>query len=406
MTMKKVLLSFTLLLTVMGWSQERCNYTQKLNEVFDRHPEMVQLHEQTRNTIRQMADYSTESEQQTNNVITVPVVVHVLYKNANQNISDAQIDSQIAVLNADFRKLNADVNTVPLHFREMAADMEIAFVRASVTPSGQPTTGVTRKQVAANFNFDDNYYLASGQLAWNPNRYLNIWVGAFIDQGLLGWAYPPAAAGYSFDGLCIGYTNFGTMGTAQYPYNKGRTATHEIGHYFGLEHPWGDDGSACGTPQNSDGVADTPATSNPYYGCSAIYPSNSLTCVNSTHGAMFMNFMDYGDDRCIKMFSNGQKTIVRSTITNIRTQLLGVDNLVHYNDIKVYPNPAESFISIKTGVTPVDRVEFFDQSGRLVKTEAVADEAQIAISELQTGIYYLRLYNGDTYLKSDKLMKN
>lgn len=405
--MKKLLLSCALFATAVGFAQERCNYTQKLNELFMQQPELVAQHEQVKNTIRSLAAYQTESSTSTNNVVTVPVVVHVLYKNNTQNVSDAQIASQLAVLNADFRKLNTDVNTVPEHFRNMAADLEIAFVMASVDPNGDATNGIVRKSVPSSFIFDDNYYRGNlnGSAAWNPNKYLNIWVGEFTDQGLLGWAYPPVAAGMSFDGLCIGYTCFGTMGTAQSPYNKGRTATHEIGHYFGLEHPWGDDYSACGTPANSDGVDDTPATYNPYFGC-PVYPNNAYTCVNSQHGAMFMNFMDYGNDACLKMFSNGQKTIVRSTIQNIRTQLLGLDNIERYNDIKVYPNPAESFISVKTGVTPVDRVEFYDQTGRLVKTERVADEAQITISDLQAGIYYLRLYNGDAYLKSDKLMKN
>ena len=411
--MKKILTLLVVISSIAMFSQRTCATMDKLHERMNADPSFAQHHKDVMDGI-QNPNNTQELNRNPNApavVVTIPVVFHVLYKNATQNISDAQINSQLAVLNSDYRKLNADFNTVvPAAFQPLGADMQIAFVKATITPTGASTTGITRKSVGSSFVFEDSYYLAAGELAWNPNQYLNIWIGRFTDNTLLGFAYLPSSAGQAFDGLCIGDQYFGTTGTASAPFNKGRTATHEIGHYFGLEHPWGDDGSTCGSGANSDGVADTPATDNPHYNCPT-FPTNVNTCTSSANGAMFMNFMDYVDDACMAFFTTGQKTIVNNAVNTIRTSLLSsptlaVNNFEAFKSILIYPNPASKNFTITSPQVDIDEVEIFNTMGQLVKTQKLTQTNNaINIEEFASGTYYIRIYNQGQFLKSDKVIK-
>lgn len=397
------------------YGQERgCATYEKLEQFYRKNPEAKLIEKDLDNflTRKQKGSFAKE------NVVTIPVVVHVLYKNSEQNISDAQIQSQLSVLNADFRKLNADFSTVvPAAFQGAASDMQIAFCLATKDPSGNPTNGIIRKSVASSFVFDDNYYVGSngGDNVWDPSKYLNIWVGAFTNNNLLGWAYPPVAAGYPDDGLCITYTAFGTMGTAQAPYNKGRTATHEIGHYFGLNHIWGasNNPTVCGTALNDDGCADTPATNQPYFG-SPVFPDNSFMCNPTATGAMFMNYMDYVRDGSMAMFTNDQKTIAQNTLSGPRASLLNsnactflaVNEVEKSNSINLFPNPTTQYISIASPLTKIDEVEIFNSEGRLVKKAVIRNETdKIDVKDFASGVYYVRTYNGRNFIKSMKFIK-
>lgn len=410
--MKKTFISLMILLSAYINAQQRsCGTTQKLQELIANDPSFAQHHAETMDYLRN-PQVQAANRQQPNVVYTIPVVVHVLYKNATQNISDAQIASQIAILNADYRKTNSDFNTVvPTAFRSLGADFELAFCMATRKPDGTATTGIERKSVSTSFVFEEEYYTSTGLPVWDPTKYLNIWVGRFTDNTLLGFAYPPTIVGTPWaikDGLCIGDQFFGSTGTALAPYNKGRTATHEIGHYFGLDHPWGD-GSCSG----DDGVADTPATSEPYYDC-VTFPNNDFTCTTTTNGAMFMNYMDYVPDACMAFFTTGQKAIATATMNGPRASLktsngcqsLSVTEQEAINAIAVYPNPVSQFFMITSPQINVDFVEIFNTSGQLVKTQKLDEiNNKIQVGELQTGIYYLRIYNEGKLLKSDKLVK-
>jgi hypothetical protein len=410
--MKKIIISALVFVSAFMNAQQRtCGTNQKLEELKANDPSFAQHHAETMSYLRN-PEVQAANRQQPNTVYTIPVVVHVLYKNATQNISDAQIASQIAILNADYRKTNSDFNTVvPTAFRPLGADFELAFCMATRKPDGTATTGIERKSVSSSFVFEDQYYTSAGLPVWDPTKYLNIWVGRFTDNTLLGFAYLPSIVGTSManqDGLCIGDQFFGSTGTALAPYNKGRTATHEIGHYFGLDHPWGD-----GTCSGDDGVADTPATYDAYYDC-VTFPNNDYTCTTSTNGAMFMNYMDYVPDACMAFFTTGQKAIATATMNGPRASLktsngcqsLSVTEQEAINAIAVYPNPVSQFFMITSPQINVDFVEVFNTSGQLVKTQKL-DEVnnKIQVSELQSGIYYLRIYNEGKLLKSDKLIK-
>ncbi|MFM1744957.1 MAG: hypothetical protein RLZZ630_894, partial [Bacteroidota bacterium] len=242
-----------------------------------------------------------------------PVVVHVLYANANQNITDAQIASQIEVLNEDFSRLNPDTNNTPAAFQGIAGSPQINFCLAQVDPNGAPTSGIERRQTTtSSFGTNDNIkrFVNGGLDAWDPTQYFNIWVGN-LGNFLLGYAEFPTATLSNTYGVVIHYNYFGRNGSAQAPFNKGRTATHEVGHCFGLYHIWGDDGNAC---SGSDLVADTPNQGGENYGCPA-YPLTD-NCATANPGVMFMNYMDYTDDACMNLFTQGQSTRVLNTFNN------------------------------------------------------------------------------------------
>lgn len=234
-------------------------------------------------------------------LVTIPVVVHVVYNTTAENISDAQVLSQITVLNADFRKLNSDAANVPAAFSGLAADANIEFCLASTDPNGATTTGITRTSTTAtSFSTNDGvkFSTSGGKNAWDATKYLNIWV-CDISGGILGYAQFPGGSA-STDGVVIDYQYFGTTGTATAPFNKGRTATHEVGHWLNLYHIWGDDGTGC---TGTDSVSDTPNQADENYGC-PVFPQ--VSCSNGPNGDMFMNYMDYTDDACMYMFSTGQ----------------------------------------------------------------------------------------------------
>jgi hypothetical protein len=246
----------------------------------------------------------------------IPVVVHVVYKTAAQNISDAQVKSQIDVLTADFRKKNADVSSTPGAFSALATDARVVFELAKTDPSGNPTTGITRTATTVtSFTDDDAVKSAAtgGANAWPADKYLNIWVCP-LSGGLLGYAQFPGGPAAT-DGVVIRHSAFGTTGTAAAPFNLGRTATHEVGHWLNLRHIWGDDGTGC---SGSDFVTDTPNQAGPNVGVPA-FPH--VSCGNGPNGDMFMNYMDYVDDAAMVMFSAGQVTRMQATLDGLRSAI-------------------------------------------------------------------------------------
>jgi len=260
-------------------------------------------------------------------VTLIPVVVHVLFNTPDQNIGDAQVTSQIDVLNRDYRRLNPDVAQVPSAWRPITADSRIEFRLASHGPDGLPTSGITRTQTrTASFSTDDTVKFASsgGHDAWPADRYLNLWVcPRLFDPAigeLLGYAQFPGGAPAT-DGVAIAHSFFGTTGTVRAPFDLGRTATHEVGHWLNLLHIWGDDGGAC---SGSDNVPDTPNQADHNFN-KPTFPH--VTCQNGPNGDMFMNYMDYVDDDTMFMFTKGQVARIRAALNGPRASLLTSDGL-------------------------------------------------------------------------------
>jgi hypothetical protein len=233
-------------------------------------------------------------------IIVIPVVVHVVWNETEQNISDEQIQSQLVVLNQDFRKGNADIVTIPEPFLGLAEDAQIEFRLATRDPSGNPSVGITRTRTDKTiFTSDDEavkFDSLGGVNAWPANRYLNIWV---CPCDSLGYAQLPGGPKET-DGVVVDYEAFGTTGTAAYPFHLGRTATHEVGHWLNLFHIWGEDGTGC---SGTDLVDDTPLQDGPHYG-TPTFPQ--VSCANGPYGGLYVNFMDYVDDSAMVMFTRMQ----------------------------------------------------------------------------------------------------
>ncbi len=249
-------------------------------------------------------------------ITVIPVVVHVVFNSAAENISDEQIHSQITVLNQDFRSTNPDASNTPSVFQPLVADARIEFELATTDPSGNPTTGITRTETTVTaFGDDDGVKSAStgGADAWPRDKYLNMWVCS-LTGGLLGYAQFPGGP-EATDGVVIRHSAFGNTGTAAAPFDLGRTTTHEIGHWLNLRHIWGDDGNGC---NGDDFVADTPNQASENTGMPS-FPH--VSCDNDPNGDLFMNYMDYTDDAGMFMFTHGQVTRMHAALDGDRSGL-------------------------------------------------------------------------------------
>lgn len=265
-------------------------------------------------------------------LVTIPVVVHVVYNSEDQNISEEQIKSQIDVLNKDYRGKNKDRDMVPGVFKPLCADALVEFKLADKDPGGSPIEGITRtKTNKTKFSEMDSgvkFSSKGGHDAWPRDTYLNLWVCDLRD-GLLGYAQFPGGPEKT-DGVVINYLAFGTTGTATAPFNKGRTAVHEVGHWLDLIHIWGD--TICGT----DEVDDTPPQKDKNFESPQFPHISDKNCNPDPNGDMFMNYMDYVDDASMYMFTLGQAARIDATLATTRSSLVKPE----VKDIVIVGDPA------------------------------------------------------------------
>lgn len=240
-------------------------------------------------------------------LLTIPVIVHVVFQTNEQNISDGQIQSQIRVLNQDFRATNPDISRIPPVWRPLATDAQLEFRLAEVTRT-------QTDRVA--FSTDDSVKFSSsgGHDVVDPDTHLNIWV-CNIEGGILGYAQFPGGSPAT-DGVVILHSAFGTEGTAAAPFNLGRTSTHEIGHYLNLHHIFGD--SPAPSCNDDDFIDDTPIQESPNFNKPS-FPS--ISCSNAPNGDMFMNYMDYVDDDTMFMFTTQQVLRMRTALAEQKPNL-------------------------------------------------------------------------------------
>jgi hypothetical protein len=413
--MKKLLLLTTLALTHWASAQapEKCGSMQAYQQQLQ-HP----VHGPKTAAVQAAANHwlaNNPGAGSNRSVITIPVVVHVVYKNAAQNITDQQVYSQIAVLNQDFRRLNADTINTPAIFDTIAADMGVEFCLATTDPNGNPTNGITRTsttggQLFGFFGpFDDVKAGSTGGIdPWPTDKYFNIWVCELF-PGLLGYAQFPGGDPMT-DGVVITYNAFGTIGTVQAPALLGRTTTHEVGHWFGLYHIWGDD-QDCTT--GIDSIPDTPnAAAASQSDCNVTL--NSCSNEDPYWGSvdppdMVQNYMDYSNDSCMNMFTLGQRARAYSFLatdtlriallnSNVGCNPLGIVNTTIDKYFSFYPNPSDGMINVSYfgNLSGIIQYDVYSITGQWVKGfTAGPGNTQLNLEDLQPGVYSVRITNNN-----------
>lgn len=364
-------------------------------------------------------------------VYTIPVVFHIIHSGSTvpaRNISQAQVNSQITILNNDYRKLNADFGTYVTQsaFVSAAADIQINFCAASVDPSGTVLTepGIDRVNVTTKgwnaLPYATSYIESTVKpgTIWDPTKYFNVWVLQFggSDAGTLGYAqFPTIPSGTTpvtdmvgqggsanTDGVVVDYRYVGNTGTATAPYNKGRTLTHETGHWLGLWHIWGDDSNCSGT----DYVADTPNQQVENSSCPSTNGAvKTDACATTAPGYNYQNYMDYTDDKCMAMFTAGQKDRMQAVMANcIRRKTLnnavacmsvGIKEETAGVTVDVFPNPAQGQVNIQVESADVREftVSVINTLGQTVKEAKQAASGgslvKLDLSEQTPGIYFV-----------------
>lgn len=293
---------------------QRCATTEALEQDIKADSSIVEKIQEVEGALqRKLSDRSLSALTST---ITIPVVVHVVYNTAEQNISDAQVLSQIAVLNQDFARTNSDASNTPIPFLPVASSgAKIQFCLAKRDIAGKATDGIIRKPTTVT-SWSSNGAVKLSRLggddAWDNSQYLNIWV-CNLTAGILGYATYP---GYNpiADGIVIRYKAFGTIGVLLPGFHLGRTAVHEAAHWLNVYHIWGD--AQCG----DDKVADTPPQYYSNYNCPA-FPHVTNCSGNAPNGDMFMNYMDYTPDNCMNIFTVGQMARMTATLATSRLSI-------------------------------------------------------------------------------------
>lgn len=336
-------------------------------------------------------------------IITIPVVVHVFHKGeaigTGTNISVQQIQSQITALNEDFRRLNSNISSAPPAHRGWSADVLIEFCLATRDPNGNATSGITRHLGQPSYT-SSTFEGEKPSTIWDRDKYLNFWTCNFSGT-LLGYAQFPNMNSTT-DGVVIRYNAFGYIGNVQAPFHLGRTAVHEVGHWLDLSHVWGN--SAKTDPNcDTDYIFDTPPQQYSSTGCPTFDKTDA--CSSYYPGIMFMNYMDYADDACAKMFTYGQSKLMEACLFGARSSLQtsngcswagAVEENIVLPNIVISPNPSNGIFTI-TQKDDTDKYSMVITNifGEVVYNGKITNsETQINLQNKSTGLYFIHLENG------------
>lgn len=383
-------------------AQKQHCYTSETMELYQSiHPEYLEKLKEQESILQNYISANKGKSMQEQ--IQIPVVVHIVYNTAEENIPDEFIFSQLEVLNQDYSYTNADRNLIPIPFQSFAANSEISFCLASTDPQGNFTNGIIRTYTDLP-DFGNNDLMKNsatgGSDPWPSANYLNIWV-CDLATGILGYTYQPGVAA-ELDGVVIDYKHFGKNGDFGGNYNLGRTTTHEVGHWLNLLHPWGAEGGNASC-LNNDFVDDTPLSPGPNFNC-PVFPNNSIAiCQNTPFGDMFMNYMDYTYDNCMHFFTIGQKERMVATLNTSRNPikssagcLVGVEDVGLSKKIQIFPNPAQSHLllslnsELENSKVSLTVTNAFGQMVKKAISERATKDWMLDVSDLEKGIYLVQ----------------
>jgi hypothetical protein len=377
---------------------------------------------------KRIADAAKGNRSANDTIYHIQLVFHILYMAPEENIPDSVIYSQIAVLNEDYRRLNADTALTRDCFKPVAGDARMDFHLATVDPNGNPTNGITRTAGTPQFGFysfgSDNMKVGSlgGKDPWPTDRYVNVWVcNLSFGIGVLGYSFPPdnapnwpagSTADSAKQGVVLHYPVVGRNFSAPIDPTVagGKSLTHELGHYFGLRHIWGD-----GDCSVDDGLDDTPNADAAHQ---QTCDTTVNTCVDSPvdFPDMIENYMDYSDDRCLNMFTHEQIGIMRAMLQTSRAGVAtveiisGIKNIAdNFESIQLYPNPAKGIINldVKTKNTSTYNYEIRNALGEKVEAASATSGAYqvIDLSAQPSGVYFAKIFSeGQTVVRKFTLV--
>lgn len=420
-----------LALSILIYTQvqaQKCGTEDLLHKLSAEYPALQELAQQKKLGLPATANKTTVVEEQH----AIPVVFHILISSQQLQVIGGmegvqrRIDSQMIVLNRDFNAENPDSVNIPAGFKPVFGNTGIRFALARTAPDGKATAGYEVKVINKNgINlengwgsaqaFSDAKYTAAGGLdAWDPTRYMNVWVVNTLENNsistILGVAMPfyyveGTGGGIPRDemGIVLHYRAFGKRSSIIEPYingaDEGRTLTHEMGHMFELFHIWGDDDGKC---TGDDGISDTPPQAYSSSGCPNFPEYDG--CSPSGNGIMFMNYMDYTNDNCVSMFTKEQSArmqrlsspgnVLYSLTKHPELTTLPTDSNNTATTYTIYPNPADDVVNVLFNKTTEDVLGLYvvNMLGQVVATQEVNYQNSyysFNLSAAQTGIYIL-----------------
>ncbi len=379
--------------------QQRCGVDQSY---FQHHQESINSFEKWLSEKSRLRLFGIEKEQQV--IYQIPVVFHVIHAGEplgeGSNIPDSRLLQQLEILNDDFRKLNADTVLTPDEFKSVAADIEVEFILAKRDPEGLPTSGIIRKKGSRNsYNLDNDDVTLKAESYWPAEHYLNFYVAEL--SGFIGWAQFPFSnlegvediePNRLTDGIAVDFEYVGINENTGGSFESfGRTGTHEIGHYLGLRHPWGDV-FGCG---GSDYCEDTPTQSDDYSG--SCPSTEQVTCSTSD---MYSNFMNYTDDACMNLFTFDQKERMRLILqhaprrVSLTTSPALLEPIQVSNDLGIRDIISPSLSSCQNQFTPIiqvrnygtNTIQSFEISMFLNDNLVETVQKDVVLSNLETAI--------------------
>mgnify|MGYP002384295350 FL=1 len=436
--MKQIVLSLSLILSGLSFSQNivKCFSHEAINYSAQQDATFMERYEQQFQEAKQRGANGSLAKTE----YVIPVVVHVVYNKPSENLPDSVSNNQIRILNEDYSRMNADTVNLRSEFHPIAGSPKIRFVLVSRDPEGNYTSGITRTQTSLT-SFMDIMAMITGDMSslerikstanggidpWDQSKYLNIWVGNIsLNLGgqemtaLLGYATPPAnlpnwpanSTGGMSDGVVISHKVFGSNNpdplTEQGYVVRGRTVTHEVGHYLGLRHIWGD-ATNC---TEDDGVDDTPNATDKSESMSCDLTKNTCTDNIGTIGDlpdMVENFMDYSAETCQNSFTKGQADLMIGVLQGPRYDLVN-DNehltakVIDAITVSAYPNPTTDSFTMTFSKNP-ENLTVYDLNGKIVRTiENPHTTINVDLNGLQAGVYTVKF--GTQLQNSHKIVK-